>query len=136
MTIWMLAVLAIIYSVSFNGRVSELVGPRGAKVTRYLGLMTYPLYLIHQKVGFEIIGRLTPRVGFSTSVFLTGSLMIILSFIIVRFLEKPLQNVFKAALGVSNEQNAIPVGTYSAIGTEAVRRIPEFRGQEFREPAE
>jgi peptidoglycan/LPS O-acetylase OafA/YrhL len=136
MTIWMLAVLAIIYSVSFNGRVSELVGPRGTKVTRYLGLMTYPLYLIHQKAGFEIIGRLKPRIGFSTSVFLTGSLMILLSFIIVRFLEKPLQSVFKTVLGVSNEQNANSAGTYSAIGTQAVQRVSEFRGQEFREPAE
>jgi peptidoglycan/LPS O-acetylase OafA/YrhL len=133
MTIWMLAVLAIIFSVSFNGRVSELVGPGGAKVTRYLGLMTYPLYLIHQRAGFEIIGRLKPRVGFSTSVFLTGGLMILLSFIIVRFLEKPLQDVFKSVLGVSNEQNSISVGTDSAIATQAVRRVSEFRGQEFRE---
>jgi peptidoglycan/LPS O-acetylase OafA/YrhL len=133
MTIWMLAVLAIIFSVSFNGKVSALLGPGGAKVTRYLGLMTYPLYLIHQRAGFEIIGRLKLRVGFSTSVFLTGSLMIILSFIIVRFLEKPLQGVFKAVLGVSNEQNSISVGTDSAIGTQAVRRVSEFRGQEFRE---
>ena len=136
MTIWTLAVLAIIYSVSFNGRVSEPLGPRGAKVTRYLGLMTYPLYLIHQKAGFEIVGRLTPRVGFSTLVFLTSSLMILLSYIIVRFFEKPLQSVFKAVLGVSNEQNAISAATYSATKTQAVRRVSEFRGQEFREPAE
>jgi peptidoglycan/LPS O-acetylase OafA/YrhL len=129
----MLAVLVIIFSVSFNGRVSELVGPGGAKVTRYLGLMTYPLYLIHQRAGFEIIGRLKQRVGFSTSVFLTGSLMIILSFIIVRFLEKPLQNIFKAVLGVSNKQDAISVATDLATSSEAVRRIPEFLGQEFRE---
>jgi peptidoglycan/LPS O-acetylase OafA/YrhL len=95
--------------------------------------MTYPLYLIHQRAGFEIIGRLKPRVGFSTSVFLTGSLMILLSFIIVRFFEKPLQSVFKAVLEVSNEQNAISAATYSATSTQAVRRVSEFRGQEFRE---
>jgi hypothetical protein len=52
---------------------------------------------------------------------------------IVRFFEKPLQSVFKAVLGVSNEQNAISAATYSATGTQAVRRVSEFRGQEFRE---
>jgi peptidoglycan/LPS O-acetylase OafA/YrhL len=106
MTIWALAVLAIICSVSFNARVIALVGARGAKVIRYLGLMTYPLYLVHQKAGFEIISILQRRVGFSTSVFLTGSLMIISSFIVVRFFEKPVQKVFKAVLQVSNKQNA------------------------------
>ncbi len=111
MTIWVLAVLAIIGSVSFNARVSALVGSRGAKVIRRLGLMTYPLYLLHHKAGYEIIYQLQRRFGFSTSVFLTGSLMIILSFIVVRFLEKPLQKVFKVALGVPPKQNTNPAST-------------------------
>jgi peptidoglycan/LPS O-acetylase OafA/YrhL len=119
MTIWVLAILAIIGSVSFNSRMSALVGSRGAKVIRCLGLMTYPLYLLHQKAGYEIIYQLQRRIGFSTSVFLTGSLMIILSLIIVRFLEKPFQSVFKTALGVAPRQNAGPAATWSAIGTHA-----------------
>ena len=106
MTIWALAILAIICSVSFNARVMALVGARGARVVRFLGLMTYPLYLVHQRAGFEIISVLQQRVGFSTSVFLTAGLMILSSFIVVRFFEKPLQKVFKAVLQVPGKQNA------------------------------
>jgi peptidoglycan/LPS O-acetylase OafA/YrhL len=125
MTIWALAILAIICSVSFNARVMTLVGARGARVIRYLGLMTYPLYLVHQKAGFEIISILQRRVGFSTSVFLTGSLMILSSFIIVRFLEKPVQKVFKAVLLVPSKQNA-SAGDHRETARE---RMPDLMPQ-------
>lgn len=121
MTIWVLAIVAIIGSVSFNARMSALVGSRGAKAIRCLGLMTYPLYLVHQTAGFEIISRLQRRVGFSTSVFLTSGLMITLSFIIVRFLEKPLQSVFKTALGVASRQTASHTAAWSTIGTQVAQ---------------
>jgi peptidoglycan/LPS O-acetylase OafA/YrhL len=117
-TIWVLAILAIIYSVSYERRISALVGFKGARVIRTLGLMTYPMYLVHQKAGFEIIRFLHRRISYSVSVFLTGSLMILVSFIIVRFLERPLQNVFKSVLGVANKQDAIVAAAQSALDAQ------------------
>lgn len=118
MAIWVLAVAAIIGSVSFNARVSALLGSGGAKATRFVGLTIYPLYLIHQQVGFEIICLLKRRAGFSTSVFFTGSLMILLSYLIVRLLKKPLQKAFKAALGVSPKQSTSRSVAWSTMGTQ------------------
>ena len=33
-----------------------MLGPRGVMITRELGLITYPLFLVHQIVGYVAIG--------------------------------------------------------------------------------
>lgn len=55
--VFLTGVAAIYASVRFNGHLTQLV--RGAAgITRSLGLMTYPLYLIHNVVGVALLNGL------------------------------------------------------------------------------
>src|SRR5207244_1893810 len=58
MLLWIASVAAIIISVKFNAQISGVLGARGAAIARLLGLMTYPLYLIHQRAGYILIAGL------------------------------------------------------------------------------
>jgi peptidoglycan/LPS O-acetylase OafA/YrhL len=55
--IWLAAVAAIPVSIAFNERLSRLLGP-GRRLARFIGLTTYPLYLIHEPIGGFVLIRL------------------------------------------------------------------------------
>lgn len=96
--VWLASLGAIIASVKCNTRLTALLGPRGVAVSRTLGLMTYPLYLLHAGVGFVLIGALHGKVSDRVSVLLSISLSILASFLINRYLEGPLQSRLKQLL--------------------------------------
>lgn len=56
--IWLLALGVIVSSVVFNPAFAK-VPAWFSKALRRMGLMTYPLYLLHQNVGLALIGQLT-----------------------------------------------------------------------------
>ena len=58
--IWVTSVLLIIASIVMNDRVCAWAGGR-VRAIRMLGLMTYPLYLLHQTVGNVVILSLHDR---------------------------------------------------------------------------
>ncbi|HYG32218.1 MAG TPA: acyltransferase [Methylophilaceae bacterium] len=56
--IWLLALVVIVFSVVLNHLFLE--APEWVSTTlRRMGLMTYPLYLLHQNVGLALIGQIT-----------------------------------------------------------------------------
>ena len=90
--IWTATVFFVIVAIKWNGILykSELI-PR---VLRKIGLMTYPLYLIHQVVGSLLLGWL---IGAGVEKFLAlGSsiaAMVALSAVVSSFLERPIRQI-------------------------------------------
>ncbi|MDQ3075147.1 MAG: acyltransferase [Pseudomonadota bacterium] len=56
--LWLAAVLMLAGAVVWNTTITALIGRHGALV-RMLGLMTYPLYLIHSELGAAVLARTT-----------------------------------------------------------------------------
>jgi peptidoglycan/LPS O-acetylase OafA/YrhL len=64
-----------------------------------LGGLTYPLYLLHQNIGYVAINLLRPSVGGWMAAFATIALMLILSWAVWRFVERPARRRIVATLG-------------------------------------
>ncbi|WP_405381205.1 acyltransferase family protein [Maribacter sp. LLG6340-A2] len=65
----------------------------------YLGIMTYPLYLLHQRIGYIIFNNLMGYMNKYVILIGTITLMITASFIIVRYIAGPLSNFMEKYLG-------------------------------------
>lgn len=64
----------------------------------YLGILTYPLYLIHQNVGYIIFNHLGGSINKYLLFISTTILMIVLSFGIVKLIERPIAAKMKSVL--------------------------------------
>ncbi len=58
LTLWVVAVSLLAVSVVANVHVHSLLGVRGLRLTRKMGLATYPFYLLHAQLGRLLIGYL------------------------------------------------------------------------------
>lgn len=63
-----------------------------------LGMLTYPLYLIHQNIGFIALNSLHPFFNKWVLLFLLISAMLIISFLISRYIEKPMGSYIRQSL--------------------------------------
>ena len=63
-----------------------------------LGLLTYPLYLIHQNIGFIILNHFGDHVNKYLLVFTTILLMLTISFVLSKFYEPIVSGIFKTQL--------------------------------------
>lgn len=61
----------------------------------YLGALTYPLYLLHQMIGFVLFNLIGDRVEKYTLLLILVALMLALSWFVARGIEKPLAPLFK-----------------------------------------
>ncbi|HYD34282.1 MAG TPA: acyltransferase [Methylophilaceae bacterium] len=98
MLIWLVALGVIILSVLTN-RVFSTAPAWVSMTLRRMGLMTYPLYLIHQNVGLALIGQLI-KVGMQPylALGLGVAFAISISWAISVYLEPPLQKAMKTFL--------------------------------------
>lgn len=105
--IWTAAVVAIWPAVHFNKLLHR--SDRLARIARYLGLMTYPLYLIHDVVGAAMIGWLA-RSGIDRYAALaTATVMVLLSAAaIALWLEPRLQRWLRVILAPLDRSIASP----------------------------
>lgn len=97
MTIWLLAVLFILWSTALVQAPPEDRWYR--KLFRQMGLVTYPLYLLHLSLGAYAMGFLAQR-GLSSARAAGVSMLLVLavSWVIAVFIEPPLQKITKSAL--------------------------------------
>jgi peptidoglycan/LPS O-acetylase OafA/YrhL len=65
------------------------------------GALTYPLYLIHQQVGFEVITRLSRRMSPHATLAVTVALMLVGAWLIHRLVERPLAPLLKRGMAAS-----------------------------------
>jgi peptidoglycan/LPS O-acetylase OafA/YrhL len=56
--LWILSIIAIIVSVRYNEWIVLRLSPRGRAIIRQVGLLTYPLYLLHELAGSALMAGL------------------------------------------------------------------------------
>ena len=96
--IWTAAVLSIIASVRWNSAFHSRVGVQGARIIRRIGLVTYPLYLVHQFAGYVVITRLRGHLPYVLSAVVTAVLAVAAALAINVFAEEPLQRWLRGRL--------------------------------------
>ncbi|MBZ9720096.1 acyltransferase [Mesorhizobium sp. AD1-1] len=84
---------ALIGAVLLRGRI------RASGLTLALGGLTYPLYLLHQDIGYLVINAATPLIGKWFAAFGCGALMLFVSWAIWRACERPAQRLLRIWLG-------------------------------------
>lgn len=109
--LWMVATVALIASVVHNAFLSGIFGKRGAKLIRALGLMTYPLYLIHQQAGFVFMSALHGKVPDLLLLLVTAALAIGFAWLSVRLAEQPLQARLRHSLRALRGPSREPAST-------------------------
>ena len=85
--VWLAAVLAIVLSVRCNAAVLRAVGDRGARMARRAGLATYPLYLLHARIGQMVIGGLHRRAGYGVALLGAAVVLVALADLVAQVLE-------------------------------------------------
>lgn len=61
--IWIATIAMIWASVRYNTALQHRMGMGGVNVLRAMGLVTYPLYLLHNRLGYSITMKLHPALG-------------------------------------------------------------------------
>jgi peptidoglycan/LPS O-acetylase OafA/YrhL len=94
--------VAAIAAVALAVRVQRL--PIAPRLVATIGAVTYPLYLLHQHIGYMIFNRLgglvTPWLLFAATV----AAMVLLAFLVQRYVERPGQRALKLALTAAAAQ--------------------------------
>jgi peptidoglycan/LPS O-acetylase OafA/YrhL len=90
------SVTAIIWIVSGLVVVMSAMALGGLRWMRWrflttLGLLTYPLYLIHQVIGFVLIDLLKAQLSPQVTLAIVTSVMLVAAWLIARFIEAPAQ---------------------------------------------
>jgi len=80
----------IVLSVCYNGALFKILRPLVPAI-RWAGLLTYPLYLLHQRAGYLLIAAMRSSFGDTTSFLLVTSLMLVAAFLIAMYGEPPLR---------------------------------------------
>lgn len=83
-----------LFALIASKRLTDLASPRFV----ILGALTYPLYLIHQHIGYILFNALRPRVDLHLLFWGVVALMILAAWAINRGVERPLAKPFKAWL--------------------------------------
>ncbi|MGH9595456.1 MAG: hypothetical protein ACRD3K_01545, partial [Edaphobacter sp.] len=109
--VWLISLVCIIVSVRANDKIAQFVGSRGARAARLFGLVTYPFYLLHQRAGDAILIRLHSHIPDIVSFILVVALFLALSFVIVLYLEKPIQEQFRRLLHGRPKNSPTPAAT-------------------------
>ena len=94
--------VAAIAAVALAVRVRRL--PFSPNLVATIGAVTYPLYLLHQHIGYMIFNRLagivTPWLLFAA----TAAAMVLLAFAVQRYIERPGQRLLKRSLTAAAAQ--------------------------------
>lgn len=107
--VWAAAVVAIVLSVRYNDAIVEWLGPSLAAKARTLGLITYPLYLLHQDFADYFVRLWAGRIPDAVIMAVATIVSLALAYSVVRFAEQPLQNRLRRLLHV--ERKPLPVST-------------------------
>jgi peptidoglycan/LPS O-acetylase OafA/YrhL len=68
---------------------------RGSEVWIALGAITYPLYLLHQKLGYLTMTALQPHIGRWMALFATVGFVLVLAWSLHRWIERPLNGLLR-----------------------------------------
>ena len=96
--IWLAAIAVIVVAVKQNDAIHHAVGVRGANLLRRVGLMTYPLYLLHQEIGERLMFALAGRMNWKAASVISPAAMIALAYLVSVYGEPGLQSMLRQFL--------------------------------------
>lgn len=101
--VWIAAVACLASAIIYNQMLHKFFG-KSSEVIRFLGLMTYPLYLLHDIIGAALL-RAASLLGASPVVALAFAMMMVLAlgWAVTRFLEPPIQALLRVVLSRSRQ---------------------------------
>jgi peptidoglycan/LPS O-acetylase OafA/YrhL len=108
--LWLLSIGLIIACTVFNQRVQLTLGHHGAIVLRRIGLMTYPLYLVHYELGKRIILAIRSTVGDWSAAGIAMASALLVAYVISKYVERPLQDLLWKFMN-RRSNSKIPVQT-------------------------
>jgi peptidoglycan/LPS O-acetylase OafA/YrhL len=102
MLAWSLAIVWMALSIHYSDRL--LAGAATRSLLRRIGLMTYPLYLIHQVLGCLLLGALD-RAGIDrfAALGITVAVLLALSNLVCSVLEQPLRSALKRGFSMVDQ---------------------------------
>lgn len=100
--IWLVGIVAIFLSVRYNDQILPALGSEWATRFRTLGLVTYPLYLLHQDIGAFFIHRFSGKLPDGVIISMSAAVAILLAYLVVRFAEKPVRQILSKQLHSQN----------------------------------
>ena len=83
---------------------------------RQLGLLTYPLYLVHQVMGFVLVDTLRRQFSDLQAVLIAMAACLVLAFAVSRYLEPALRGVLARQLGIYDR---LPLRRCAGVGRAA-----------------
>ena len=100
--LWLLTLLAVIASVKYKSSIDQALGVRGARLFKNLGLMTYPLYLIHSRIGYFLIPLGKGHIPDFTSLVVVVCLLLTAAYFISKYPDRLLQRALRRLLWQSS----------------------------------
>jgi len=91
--LWLLSLVLIVAFTLANKPVQLALGRHGSLILRRVGLMTYPLYLVHQEFGKQLINAIRGRVGDWSAAGIAIVCSLLIAYIVSKFLEPPAQRI-------------------------------------------
>jgi peptidoglycan/LPS O-acetylase OafA/YrhL len=90
--LWVISIFAIVASVRNNEAIDSWLSPKGHAVIRQVGLITYPLYLLHELIGSVLMAGMA-RLGVPLVACLGLAVLLLIgaAFLISRFGEPALR---------------------------------------------
>jgi peptidoglycan/LPS O-acetylase OafA/YrhL len=121
--------LGSIGAVALGTRIRHV--PLSPGVILGVGGLTYPLYLLHQHIGYMLLNRFADWAPPGILITLVAFVMMVLSFAIWRLVEKPAQRWVKLTLAAAADKLATRAAPLRLRVTTAVRavRVPAREGR-------
>jgi peptidoglycan/LPS O-acetylase OafA/YrhL len=96
--LWLVSVGFIVWSVRTNAQFRAFLGPLLPTI-RQAGLLTYPVYLVHQRAGYLLIMEWRARFGDNGSFILVVGISCAVSLCIAKYAEPPLRRRIQRFIG-------------------------------------
>lgn len=91
---YIVATITAFFFTVFVVLTSTRLGSMRLPFARYLGLITYPLYLLHAYIGYVFLSFLGNIIGKWPAILLVGMIMIVASYVVVNWFEQPMKKVY------------------------------------------
>lgn len=93
--IWFAALAVVVMATTYNERVQRALGSRGVRLFRVMGLVTYPLYLIHNRMGTELTLWTAQFFGFRVALALTLVVVVAVAYVLAMGVDPRIQRALK-----------------------------------------
>ena len=97
--IWLATVAMIWASVRFNAALQQRIGMRGVNLLRAMGLVTYPLYLLHNRLGYSITMKLHAALGWYGAFTVAVAFVLIAAVVLALEIDPVIQGQLKRRFG-------------------------------------